>query len=85
MRALFSHKTSSVAMKDGVVKVHRGVARQFVIYCLEINCLLLKVPPCTDYGNSVTGRVIDGEKVALINCFVCQVNLFFFVLLFFQK
>lgn len=78
MRALLSHKPSSVAMKDEVVKAHRGVERQFVIYCLEINCLLLKVPPCTDYGNSVAGRVIDGEKVALINCFVCRANLFFF-------
>lgn len=64
-------------MKDEVVKAHRGEERQFVIYCLEINCLLLKVPPCTDYGNSMAGTVIDGEKVALINCFVCQTNLFF--------
>lgn len=64
-------------MKDEVVKTHRGVERQFVIYCLEINCLLLKVPPCTDYGNSMPGAMIDGEKVALINCFVCQANLFF--------
>lgn len=62
-------------MKDGAVKAHRGVERQFVIYCLEINCLLLKPPPCTDYGNSVTGTVIDGRKVALINCFVCGGNL----------
>lgn len=66
-----SSEPSSVAMKDGAVTAHRGVERQFVIYCLEINCLLLKPPPCTDYGNSVTGAVIDGQKVALINCFVC--------------
>lgn len=66
-----SSEPSSVAMKDGAVKAHRGVERQFVIYCLGINCLLLKPPPCTDYGNSVTGTVIDGRKVALINCFVC--------------
>lgn len=77
MRSLGSRKPSSVALRDEVVKAHRGVERQFVIYCLEINCLLLKVPPCTDYGNSVAGRVIDGEKVALINCFVCRANLFF--------
>lgn len=72
-----SNKPSSVAMKDEAVKAHRGVERQFVIYCLEINCLLLKPPPCTDYGNSVTGTMIDGWKVALINCFVCQGNLLF--------
>lgn len=77
MCSLLSYKPSSVALKDEVVKAHRGVERQFVIYCFEINYLLLKVPPCTDYGNSVAGRVIDGEKVALINCFVCQANLFF--------
>lgn len=74
---MFSSKPSSVAMKDEAVKAHRGVERQFVIYCLEINCLLLKPPPCTDYGNSVTGTMIDGWKVALINCFVCQGNLLF--------
>lgn len=67
-------------MRDEAVKAHRGVERHFVIYCLEINCLLLKQPPCTDYGNSVTHTVIDGWKVALINCFVCQGNLFFFFL-----
>lgn len=72
---VFSSKPSSVAMKDEAVKAHRGVERHFVIYCLEINCLLLKPPPCTDYGNSVTGTMIDGWKVALINCFVCQGNL----------
>ncbi len=72
-----SSKPSSVAMRDGAVKAHRGVERHFVIYCLEINCLLLKQPPCTDYGNSVTRTMIDGWKVALINCFVCQGNLLF--------
>lgn len=76
-----SSEPSSVAMKDEAVKAHRGVERQFVIYCLEINCLLLKPPPCTDYGNSVTGAVIDGWKVALINCFVCGGNLLSFFLL----
>lgn len=65
-------------MRDEAVNAHRGVERHFVIYCLEINCLLLKQPLCTDYGNSVTHTVIDGWKVALINCFVCQGNLFFF-------
>lgn len=70
---------SFIAMRDRAVKAHRGVERErhFVIYCLEINCLLLKQPPCTDYGNLVTHTMIDGWKVALINCFVCQGNLFF--------
>lgn len=62
---------SSAAMRDKVFKAHGGVERHFVIYCLEINCLLLKLPPCKDYGNSMTGKVIDDCKVALINCFVC--------------
>ena len=67
-------------MRDEAVRTHRGVERHFVIYCLKINCLLLKQPPCTDYGNSLTLTVTDGWKVALINCFVCQGNLFFFFL-----
>ena len=76
---MVSSESSSVAMRDEAVKVHRGVERHFVIYCLEINCLLLKQPPCTHYGNSVTRTMIDGWKVSLINCFVCQGNLFFFL------
>lgn len=64
-------------MRDEAVKSHRGVERHFVIYRLEINCLLLKQPLCTDYVNSATHTKIDGLKVALINCFVCQGNLFF--------
>lgn len=72
-----SSESSSAIMRYKAVKVHRGVERHFVIYCLEINCLLLKQPPCTDYGNSVTRTVIDGWKLALINCSVCQGNMFF--------
>lgn len=64
-------------MRDEAVRAHRGVERHFVIDCLEINCLLLKQPPCTDYGNSVTRTMIDGWKVALINCFVLSRELVF--------
>lgn len=76
---MVSSKLSSAAMRDEAVKTHRGAERHFVIYCLGINCLLLKQPPCTDYGNSASRTMIDGLKVALINCFACQVNLLFFL------
>lgn len=66
-------------MRDEAVEAHRGAERHFVIYCFEINCLLLKQPPCTDYGNAVPYTMIDGWKVALINCFACQGNLLFFL------
>lgn len=63
--------------RDKAVRAQRGVKRHLMIYCLKINCLLLTHPTFPAYGNSLTAPVIDGEKVALINGFVCQESLFF--------
>lgn len=74
----------SILMRDEAVRAQRGVKRHLMIYRLEINCLLLTHQTFQDYGNSLTAPLIDGEKVALINGFVCQESLFFSHLCFFS-